>query len=206
MKNRKVIFIFISLILSISLAGCTPTAAPIEEPPTVTVLQPGSSVLQNALDVVELLKVQDMSGLEAYIHPENGVRFSPYGNIDTVNNQLFTASQISGLPSDTQTYLWGSYDGSGDPIQLTFNDYYDQFIYDVDFANPNLIGNNVVVGTGNTLINIVEAYPGAVFVEFHFTGFDPQYTGMDWKSLRLVFEEIDGIWYLSGIVHDQWTI
>jgi hypothetical protein len=29
---------------------------------------------------------------------------------------------------------------------------------------------------------------------------------MDWQSLRLVFEETAGNWYLVGIVHDQWTI
>jgi hypothetical protein len=29
---------------------------------------------------------------------------------------------------------------------------------------------------------------------------------MDWRSLRLVFEEQGGSWYLVGIVHDQWTI
>jgi (p)ppGpp synthase/HD superfamily hydrolase len=43
-------------------------------------------------------------------------------------------------------------------------------------------------------------------VEYHFSGFDPKYEGMDWRSLRLVFEEKDNIWHLVGIIHDQWTI
>jgi len=50
------------------------------------------------------------------------------------------------------------------------------------------------------------AYPTASFVEFHFTGFDPQYGGIDWSSLRLVFENVGGNWLLIGIVHDGWTI
>jgi (p)ppGpp synthase/HD superfamily hydrolase len=29
---------------------------------------------------------------------------------------------------------------------------------------------------------------------------------MDWRSLRLVFEKKDDIWYIVGIIHDQWTI
>jgi (p)ppGpp synthase/HD superfamily hydrolase len=29
---------------------------------------------------------------------------------------------------------------------------------------------------------------------------------MDWRSLRLVFEKKNDIWYLVGIIHDQWTI
>ena len=32
------------------------------------------------------------------------------------------------------------------------------------------------------------------------------FDGMDWKSLRLVFQEKDNIWYLVGIIHDGWTI
>jgi hypothetical protein len=38
------------------------------------------------------------------------------------------------------------------------------------------------------------------------SGFDPEYEGMDWRSLRLVFEKKNDIWYLVGIIHDQWTI
>jgi hypothetical protein len=29
---------------------------------------------------------------------------------------------------------------------------------------------------------------------------------MDWESLRLVFVQEDGAWWLVGIVHDEWTI
>ena len=64
----------------------------------------------------------------------------------------------------------------------------------------------LLIGKGNTLNNIAQVYPNGEFVEFHFTGFDTQYEGMDWTSLRLVFEENNGTWFLIGIVHDQWTI
>jgi hypothetical protein len=88
----------------------------------------------------------------------------------------------------------------------TFADYYGEFVYDVDFENSHIIGNNTVIKSGNTINNILEAYPAGAFVEFHYKGFEPQYEGMDWKSLRLVFEQNGGVWYLVGITHDQWTI
>ena len=75
-----------------------------------------------------------------------------------------------------------------------------------DFANPHIIGNNQIVQTGNTINNIEDVYPNAQFVEFHFTGFDPQYTGMDWTSLRIVMEEYNSQLYIIGIIHDEWTI
>jgi hypothetical protein len=103
-------------------------------------------------------------------------------------------------------YHWGTYDGSGMPIELAFRQYYKEFVYDVDFARPDVVGFNERVGQGNSIDNIASAYPDGMTVEYHFEGFDPEYAGMDWRSLRLVFEEEDGIWYLVGVVHDQWTI
>ncbi|MCQ5364916.1 hypothetical protein NOW01_07875 [Anoxybacillus salavatliensis] len=167
--------------------------------------QISSSLLSVALDVVTALKNKDMNTLSSYVHSTAGVRFSPYGHVDVQNDLQFSASQLPSLWASTQVYQWGVYDGSGDPIQFTFQDYFDRFVYDVDFANPHMIGNNVVVGTGNMINNIQQAYPNGSFIEFHFTGFDPQYSGMDWRSLRLVFEQESGQWKLVGIIHDEWT-
>lgn len=167
--------------------------------------QISSSLLSVALDVVTALKNKDMNTLASYVHSTAGVRFSPYGHVDVQNDLQFSASHLPSLWASTQVYQWGVYDGSGDPIQFTFQDYFDRFVYDVDFANPHMIGNNVVVGTGNMINNIQQAYPNGSFIEFHFTGFDPQYSGMDWRSLRLVFEQESGQWKLVGIIHDEWT-
>ena len=164
-----------------------------------------SSLLPVALDVVNALKHKDMNAFSSYIHSTAGVRFSPYGHIDVQHDLQFSTSQLPSLWSSTEVYQWGVYDGSGDPIQLTFQDYFDRFVYDVDFANPHMIGNNVVVGAGNMINNIQQAYSNGPFVEFHFTGFDPQYSGMDWRSLRLVFEQENSEWKLVGIIHDEWT-
>ena len=165
-----------------------------------------SNLIDTALTVVQLLKEKDMEALAKYIHTYKGVRFSPYGNVEEDNNQLFNSSQVASLLDSTQIYTWGSYDGTGDPIDLNFGDYYNKFIYDKDFASPHIIGNNVIIGKGNTVNNISDVYRNGEFIEFHLTGFNPQFEGMDWESLRLVFENDNGSWYLVGIIHDQWTI
>lgn len=157
-------------------------------------------------EVIRAIKNKDMSKLSSYTHPDKGVRFSPYGYVDTEKDRVYTAAQLAGLVSDGTKYIWGAYDGSGEPIELTFEEYYDKFVYDKDFAAAEEVGYNRIIGRGNTLNNIFEVYPKAIVVEYHFSGFDPQYSGMDWRSLRLVFEEKGGAWYLIGIVHDQWTI
>lgn len=166
----------------------------------------GASVLTTAFEVVELLKTMDMAGVSDYVHPSLGVRFTPYDYVDSQADLVFTAAQVAGLAQDNTVYLWGSFDGSGNPINQIYSDYHQSFVYDEDFLNPHIIGINTKIGMGNSLNNVDTAYPNGEFIEFHFTGFDPQYSGMDWRSLKLVFEDVSGSWYLVGIIHGQWTI
>lgn len=178
----------------------------LEENSNQTPVVSSNNLIVFAMDVLQSIKDNDMNTLSTFVHPTNGVRFTPYEHIDLQNDKVFTAAQVAGLGNDSQIYTWGSYDGSGDPIDLNFSDYYNLYIYDEDFINPHMIGNNVAIGTGNMINNISTEYPNGQFIEFHFTGFDPQYEGMDWSSLRLVFEDVNGTPYLVGIVHGQWTI
>ncbi|MEO7960049.1 MAG: hypothetical protein ABIR19_00800, partial [Ginsengibacter sp.] len=105
-----------------------------------------------------------------------------------------------------QIISWGAYDGEGGDIRMTIGDYFKKFVYDVDFLSPEKTSYNQTMGAGNSLNNITEIYKDADFMENYFSGFDKKYDGMDWRSLRLVFKEFEGNYYLVGVVHDQWTI
>ena len=169
------------------------------------------AVAARAAQIIMALKDRDLQELSSLAHPDEGVRFSPYTYVRTVpgahggQDLVFSAAQIPGLWSDPTVYHWGTVEGSGQPIDLTFSGYYDQFIYDLDFARPDVVGFDQTIGRGSTINNIADVYPDAVSVEYHFEGFDPQVAGFDWKSLRLVLEKTGGSWYLVGIVHDEWT-
>ena len=170
------------------------------------------AVAARAAQAILALRDHDMQALAGLVHPVKGVAFSPYTYVRTLQgapgeaDMVFGPAQLLGLWTDPTVYHWGMYDGSGEPIQVTFQEYHGRFVYDVDFAQPEVVGFDETVGRGNTLNNIATAYPDAVTVEYHFEGFEPQYAGMDWRSLRLVLAEFDGTWYLVGIVHDEWTI
>lgn len=155
--------------------------------------------------VLQAIKEKDFSTLADYVHPDICLRFSPYPTIQT-QDLVFCPSDIRTLFSDNTQYQWGRFDGSGKPIQMTFSEYYNRFIYDVDFAHAEMIGFNEIIGTGNAINNIHDFYPQGVFVEYHFPEIDPQYGGMDWRSLRLVFKKQNQSWFLMGIVHGEWTI
>jgi hypothetical protein len=168
-------------------------------------------VAARAAQAILAIRDQDMAALAALVHPVKGVTFSPYTTIHPLQgapgqaDMVFSPAQLAGLWTDPTVYHWGTFDGSGESIDRTFREYYGRFVYDVDFAQPQVVGLGETVGWGNTINNIATVYPNGVMVEYHFEGLDPQYSGMDWRSLRLVLEELDGTWYVVGIVHDEWT-
>jgi hypothetical protein len=169
------------------------------------------AVAARAAQAVMALRARDLQTLSGLVHPEKGVRFSPYTFVRAVpgphgeQDLVFSAGQIPGLWSDPTVYHWGTVEGSGDPINLTFAGYFDEFVYDVDFARPDVVGFDQAIGMSSTINNIAEVYPDGVTVEYHFEGFQEQYAGYDWRSLRLVLEQAGSTWYLVGIVHDEWT-
>jgi len=165
------------------------------------------SVIQEKADQVLLtLKNKDAAGLVPYVHPQKGLRFTPYTYINISADLVFPAADIPALFSSAGPYTWGTYDGSGEPINLTFSDYYAKFIYDQNFLAAPQIVFNQVMQRGNVTNNFASAYPQGVSIEYHFPGFNAQYSGMDWESLKLVFEQSGSNWYLVGIIHEQWTI
>jgi hypothetical protein len=163
------------------------------------------SVAARAGQIIWALKQKDMQALSQLAHPDQGVRFSPYAYVSN-EDLVFRAPDVRNLMRDQTVRHWGDFDGTGNPINLTFEAYFRRFIYDADFARPQQVGCNTVIGRGNTINNIAAFYPDTIVIEYHFTGTDPQQGGLDWRSLRLVLQAQEDVWYLVGIVHDEWTI
>lgn len=154
--------------------------------------------------VLQSLKNQDFPTFASFFHPK-GVRFSPYGFIDVQNAKTLTQTSFLASIAKNWTLTWGVYDGTGQKIQLKVIPYLNQFVYNADYLQAEKIGINQQIGKGNSPNNIANIYPNGIFIEYHFSGLDKQHQGMDWTSLRLVFEKLDGNYYLVAVIHDQWT-
>ena len=183
----------------------TLTDTAIQRPDTV---HKNMQVQAMAKQVLAVLKDKDYESFARFIHPVEGVRFSPYGYIDTAAGKVFSAGAfLDELSKKPQTKItWGRYDGTGEPIVLTIDDYFKKFVYDADFLNAPKNSLNEMIGKGNSLNNLTDIYKDCNFTEHHFPGFDQKYNGMDWRSIRLVCKKYNNKIYLVGIVHDQWTI
>lgn len=164
-------------------------------------------IIENTSDkLINAIKNKESEVLSAFIHPVKGLRFTPYTNVSLKGDVVFSGEKMRKFFEDQQVYLWGHYDGTGDEIRLTASKYYDKFIYSEDFTAAEKVGYNEVLSSGNMLENQFDVYENPIVVEYYFSGFNPDYQGIDWKSLRLVFEEYEGSWKLVGIIHNQWTI
>jgi predicted small secreted protein len=161
-------------------------------------------VLELGISVLEILKAKDWGALGSLVHPEQGLTFSPYGYVDIDNAVCLGAGDVKALESDESVRNWGILDGKGDPIELTFAEYYDRFIFDRDFTKAPQVAIDKIIRS-NMENNLFVFGNGASFIEFHIPSDDPD-MDMDWVSLRLVFGAYEGDLYLAAIVHDQWTI
>ena len=161
---------------------------------------------KTADELINAIKNKDAKIISDYVHPVKGVRFTPYTTVSVENDFVINKEDMVDFFKDENSYVWGYYDGSGEEINLTPNQYYEKFIYSEDFINALEVGYNEVLSSGNMIENQFEVYENAIVVEYHIPEINPEYEGLDWQSLRLVFEEYDGNWKLVGIIHNQWTI
>lgn len=159
-----------------------------------------------AYETIKAISIKDFKTLSKLVHPVKGVRFTPYTQVSIDSDVVLNAEEIKNFFDDNEVYTWGSYDGSGLEMELSKSDYYEKFIYTAEFINPEEIGYNTVLSSGNMSENQFEIYENPIVVEYYFSGFNPEFGGADWKSLRLVFEQYEGQWTLVGIIHNQWTI
>jgi hypothetical protein len=155
--------------------------------------------------VLTALRKSDYARLARYAHPIRGIRFSPYGYVDTISDRVLFDKQIRDAAGHKAVFNWGEFDGTGDPIVMTLPDYFKRFVYDADYLHAQQRSLNHFIGGGNSLNNLTAIYPGCEFTEHYFPGFDPKYEGMDWRTVRLVYKREGAVVYLVGIIHDEWT-
>lgn len=213
--NRSIamrnIFAFICIALIISSCGNNKQEKTGNKDTTIVAETPKSEefVEQDSIkaigeQVLISLKENNYAELRKYFS-EDGVLFSPYGHIDLAQSKKLSPDDLL-LAVDKQWILtWGKYDGTGEAIKLTIADYFKKFVYNADYLNAEAVSFDAVIKQGNSVNNLKEIFPTQHFIDYHFSGFDQKFKGMDWTSLRLVFEKQNGEYFLVAIIHDQWT-
>ncbi|MBI0426467.1 hypothetical protein [Psychrobacter sp. NG27] len=160
---------------------------------------------QQALRIQRALANKDFSRITNDIHPTRGVRFSMYAYVRPETDKVFSRGQYAQyLQQSNIRFTWGEKDGTGDVLITPLPTYLDTWVDGKKFNNAN-ISINEFKNNGNSINNLKEIYQRSYVVEFYDKGTD-EYDGMDWRVLRLVFDEYQGKRYLVAIINDQWTV
>ena len=161
-------------------------------------------LVEKSYSVLEYIKALDYVSLSELVHPEYGIYFSPYSNINLTSNQWFSSDMLAIIDRSETPFVWGVYDGSGEPISMTAREYFSRFVYDRNFAGAPVVTIDRVAKSGNSLENTTELFPGCRFVDFYIPAESD--TALDWSLLRLIYEEFEGSLYLVAIVHNEYTV
>lgn len=151
------------------------------------------------------IKEKNFNAFAEFIHPTEGIRFSAFAFIDIKGDKILQKNEIIELSKNNKDYTWGIHEAIGDPIVSNIKKYFEEFVYDVDFLVKAQKQVNQATNTGNSIGNIKEIYPQSDFVEYHFKGENPEYAGLDWRNLTLIFKKENNNFYLIGITHGEWT-
>ena len=160
-----------------------------------------------ACTVLGFIDTGDYLSLSRVAHPEFGVVFSPCATVSLNTNKCFQSEQIAAFGSDHTIYVWGVREGAGEPIEMTPQSYFAEYYLAKGYTGASIIGVNRIIKSGNALENITEMFPDVSFVDFHIPGGDRDATeDLNWKSLRLGFEEYEGKLWLTVILNSKWTV
>ncbi|GAF59553.1 LOW QUALITY PROTEIN: hypothetical protein JCM18902_2420 [Psychrobacter sp. JCM 18902] len=159
---------------------------------------------QQALRIQRALANKDFARITNDIHPTRGVRFSMYAYVRPETDKVFSREQFAQyLQQSKIRFTWGEKDGTGDLLVTPLPTYLDTWIDASKFNNAS-ISINEFQHSGIMINNLKKIYPNSEVVEFYHKGSE-EYAGMDWRIMRLVFEEYEGKRYLVAIVNEQWT-
>ena len=160
---------------------------------------------QQALHIQQALAGKDYASIINDIHPTRGVRFSMYAYVHLDKDKVFSREQFAQYLNQSKVrFTWGELDGAGETLIVPLPVYLDTWI-DAEKFDTARITANTFESRGNMINNVNEAYPNSDVVDFYYRGSD-EYDGMDWRGMRLVFEEYQGKRYLVGIINDRWTV
>lgn len=155
--------------------------------------------------VLQALKEKDWETVADYVHSSQGVCFTPEVYVSD-KDQTLMADQLRSADVRNKKRNWGDMYGeeTGSKLQ-TLDEYYSRYIMDVDFTKAEEVNFNKDVQRGNSINNARTAFEAPYIVEYYIPGVNPDFGGMDWRSLRLVFGKDGNGWGLVGVIHGAWT-
>lgn len=162
-------------------------------------------LLEESADIFSYLENGEFAKLAEKVDPLEGVTFTIFADFvktDNYGGTPVTLTKDEIVNSLDKQFVWGQGDG-GPPIEVTFREYVQEYLLKRvgdKITYETITFNESAFVFSGVLNTIHKNYPNAKYVEYYASGEN----GNDrlFQSIRFVFEEREGTWYLIGIVRD----
>ena len=167
--------------------------------------------------IYRALEQLDFETIATMVHPQLGVTFAlyaDYGNPFAIGGEnggpyiSFSREQL--LENNDQIYMFGTHHASEEIIyEMSLNEYIqDILIYHYKELLPirEISYNEQLYYSGGIINTIHQFYPEAKFVEYYrYESDEPINDPISTQSLRFVYQDYEGEWYLTAIVRDVYS-
>ncbi|MBD8033345.1 MULTISPECIES: hypothetical protein [Solibacillus] len=211
MKNTRVLsYIVLSFLLLYGCAG--DDKKPVSSANDMGKIHPAKETKKELLalseEILSLLKESDFEKISEMVDPEHGVTFAFYadfGNPAGYGGQYVNLSKKEISENNDTKYLWGM-DESEKEIEMSLNEYVQQMLlqsWGMEEVEYSIITFNEPAENFAGVFNTIhQYYPDAKYVEYHSPGINEH----SFQSLRFIYQERGGRWYLIGIARDVATL
>ena len=159
-----------------------------------------SKVEDVAMYLLNRLNEKNWHAVSALTSRDFPLKISPKVHLDsntfTLDGNLLAKLELSG-----EEIIWYSNTASGEPMEMNFAEYANQFIFDNDYTTAEFHVDEYI-SRSSLINNIKEEFPNCKTVE----AFIQNEGEMNWQSLNMVFKYIDNKYYLVALIHDQYEI
>ncbi|MER2037846.1 MAG: hypothetical protein ABS944_06860 [Solibacillus sp.] len=159
-------------------------------------------------EILSFLTEDNFKEISKMVDPIHGVTFAFYadfGNPDGYGGNYVNLSKKDISEIYDKKYLWGK-DEAGTEYNLSLHEYTQQMLLkrwgNEEIQYSIVTYNEPAENFAGVISTIHEYYPDAIYVEYHSPGKDEH----SFQSLRFIYQERDGTWYLIGIVRDVATV
>lgn len=209
-RVKKVLLVVLSFFL---IAGCS------NDKETTVNEEVASVVKENAVDLEdELIKSsaeifthlqnEDFEKLAEKVDPVEGITFSLFADFGAepgYGGEYVKLSKKEIKSATDKQFVWG-YDDSDKEYKMTLRDYVNEVLLKLngeEVTYEKITFNQSAFEYGGVINTIHENYPDAKYVEYYAP--DKSGDNRSFQSIRFIFQERDGVWFLIGISRDVAT-
>jgi hypothetical protein len=212
-------YIFSSVLIVLLLVACESSNEPnpnpentdslvVEEPqlPEESEEEP-LSLLESADLVLKALSTYSFDDLIMFQTEKKDIIFSPYLTFKKEDAACFSPEALKENKKADAVLYWGIQDGTGNPINLTVEKYFERYVYRDDYLSEKakILENNIET-LGSSINIIPEVFPNHEYVSYYLPPEEDDIAEMSWKTLILVFERINNELKIKAVINHEWTI